>query len=169
MASLQKELYYPIKSMYHQISTISPDEYPEVMQVWEASVRATHHFLKEEDIILFRRLIPEQYLDAVRLFAARDAADRILGFLGVSDDNIEMLFIHPDARGKGIGSTLLHHAVDVLHLSQVDVNEQNEQAVGFYQRMGFVVVGRSERDGTGKPYPLLHLKKIDNPLVELTT
>ncbi len=146
--------------MYSQLSPITPSEYPEVMRVWEASVLATHHFLREEDILLFRRLIPEQYLDAVRLFAARDAAGTILGFLGVSDENIEMLFIHPDVRGKGIGASLLNYAVDELHLSKVDVNEQNEQAVGFYRRMGFTVVGRSERDGTGKPYPLLHLEKL---------
>ncbi len=145
--------------MHNEISTIAPSEYPEVMRVWEASVRATHHFLKEEDILLFRRLIPEQYLDAVRLFAVRDTSATILGFLGVSDDNIEMLFIHPDVRGKGIGSTLLHYAIKELHLSKVDVNEQNEQAVGFYRRMGFTIAGRSERDGTGKPYPLLHLEK----------
>ncbi len=127
------------------------------MQVWEASVRATHHFLKEEDILFFRKVIPKQYLDAVRLYAVRDAGNSILGFLGVSDDTIEMLFIHPDTRGKGLGSELLEYAVNELHLSKVDVNEQNEQAVGFYLYKGFSVVGRSELDGTGKPYPLLHL------------
>ncbi|TMD66902.1 MAG: GNAT family N-acetyltransferase [Chloroflexi bacterium] len=40
----------------------------------------------------------------------------------------------------------------------VDVNEQNDQALGFYLRMGFVVVGRSELDSNGKPYPLLHMR-----------
>lgn len=150
--------------MKYLISTISPAEYPEVVRVWEASVRATHYFLKEEDIVLFRRLIPEQYLDAVRLYAVRDASSAILGFLGASGDNIEMLFIHPDARGKGIGSALLRYAADELHLSRVDVNEQNEQAVGFYRRMGFSVVSRSERDGMGKPYPLLHLERNTNNL-----
>ncbi len=142
----------------YTISGISKSEYPEIMQVWEASVRATHHFLKEEDILFFGKLIPEKYLDAVRLYAVRDADNRILGFSGVSDDSIEMLFIRPEARGKGIGAALLNFAVTELHLRKVDVNEQNEQAVGFYSRMGFVVVGRSERDGTGKPYPILHLE-----------
>ena len=39
----------------------------------------------------------------------------------------------------------------------VDVNEQNEQAVGFYLKMGFTVTGRSPLDAQGKPYPLLHM------------
>ncbi len=38
------------------------------------------------------------------------------------------------------------------------MNEQNEQAVGFYLKMGSEVEGRSEHDGFGKPYPLLHLR-----------
>ncbi len=144
--------------MAYLISTIATTEYPEVMQVWEASVRATHHFLKEKDIVLFRELIPS-YFGAVQLFAVRDTGYRILGFLGTSEDTIEMLFIHPDARGKGIGSTLLDYAVNKLHLQKVDVNEQNEQAFGFYTCKGFTVASRSEQDGTGKPYPILHLEK----------
>lgn len=141
----------------YEISTISEKEYPEVIRIWEASVRATHHFLKEEDIVLFRGLITG-YFSVVRLFAVRDTTQRILGFLGVSDDTIDMLFIHPDARGKGIGSVLLDYAVNELHLQKVDVNEQNEQAFGFYRHKGFTIAGRSERDGTGKPYPILHLE-----------
>ncbi len=94
----------------------------------------------------------------VQLYAVRDAENKTLGFLGTSDDAIEMLFIHPDTRGTGIGSALLAYAVNELHLYKVDVNEQNEQAVGFYLHKGFSVVGRSELDGTGKPYPLMHLE-----------
>ena len=140
------------------ISNISKDEYSDVIRVWEASVRATHHFLKEEDILLFKKLIFEKYLDAVRLYAIRDKSDKILGFLGVSDDEIEMLFIHPDNRGKGIGKTFLDYAVNELRLTKVSVNEQNEQALEFYLKYGFKIVNRSELDGTGKPYPILHLK-----------
>ncbi len=150
--------------MNNPIIALSSADYPELMQVWEASVRATHHFLKEEDIQLFKRLIPEQYLDAVRLFGVRDAKGKMQGFLGVSDDNIEMLFIRPDVRGTGVGGALLAYAVQELHLRKVDVNEQNEQAVGFYLHKGFTVVARSERDGTGKPYPLLHLIYMDTSL-----
>ena len=144
----------------NKISPISRSEYPEVMLVWEASVRATHHFLKEEDILLFRKLIPEQYLDNVKLNSIRDLNYKILGFLGTSVDSIEMLFIHPDARGKGFGSALLNYAVNELHLNKVDVNEQNKQAVGFYSHRGFSVISRSELDSSGKPYPILHMEII---------
>jgi putative acetyltransferase len=76
----------------------------------------------------------------------------------VEGDEVGALFIHPDWRGQGIGRHLFTYAVETLGATKVDVNEQNDQAVGFYQRMGFEVVGRSEDDGLGQPFPLLHMR-----------
>jgi putative acetyltransferase len=142
----------------HGVSNIVRNEYNEVMDVWEKSVRATHSFLQEDDISLYKKLIPEKYLDVVRLYAVRDNLNKIIGFMGVSNNHIEMLFIRPEMRGKGVGKTLVNYAINELKLQKVDVNEQNEQAVGFYIRMGFTVKGRSEFDSIGKPYPILHLE-----------
>ena len=126
------------------------------MEVWEASVRATHNFLNEADILIYKGLIPN-YLDSVNLYAKRNKSGNIIGFMGIADGNIEMLFIHPDARGKGIGKEFIEYALTELEANKVDVNEQNEQAVGFYLKMGFKVNSRSETDPQGKPYPILHL------------
>lgn len=144
--------------MTHTIDTVARSEYPEALEVWEASVRATHHFLKEEDILYFKPLILNTYLDSVELRCIRNDQNEIVGFLGVAEQNLEMLFIHPDYRGQRIGRALLDYAIMQLHINKVDVNEQNEQAVGFYQHCGFHIVGRSETDPTGKPYPLLHMQ-----------
>ncbi|MFT3822499.1 MAG: GNAT family N-acetyltransferase [Chitinophagaceae bacterium] len=140
------------------IEIATKQDHPEITEVWELSVRATHHFLTETDIQFFKPLILNEYLDAVRLFCTRDKANRIIGFLGLSDDKIEMLFLHPDARGKGIGKLLLQFATNDQQIHKVDVNEQNEQAVGFYQHMGFRVVHRSPVDGMGKPFPILSME-----------
>ena len=143
--------------MKYTIDQVQKEEYEAVVAVWEASVRATHHFLKEEDILYFKPLILNTYLDAVILRCIRNEQQAIIGFLGVAEKNLEMLFIHPDYRGKKVGKTLLDYAIDQLDVCKVDVNEQNEQAVGFYQHNGFEIISRSELDGTGKPYPLLHM------------
>jgi putative acetyltransferase len=140
------------------ISPAHKHEYPEIVEVWEASVRATHDFLLEEDIQFFKPLILNEYLAAVDLHCAKDATRKIVGFVGVADKKIEMLFLHPDYLGKGIGKLLLNFAVNDLRATKVDVNEQNPQAVGFYQHLGFKVIHRSPVDGLGKPYPILHLK-----------
>lgn len=144
--------------MNYAIDSIRKNEYPAVVELWEASVRATHHFLKEEDILYFKPLILNHYLDAVQLSCIRDNTGVILGFQGVAEENLEMLFIHPDQRGKGIGKALLEHAVKKLGITKVDVNEQNDQALGFYQHYGFEVISRSELDSSGKPYPILHME-----------
>ncbi|MEM8890265.1 MAG: GNAT family N-acetyltransferase [Bacteroidota bacterium] len=144
--------------MKYLIDSLDKSEYPAIVELWEASVRATHHFLKEEDILYFKPLILNHYLDAVELSCIRDNSGVILGFQGVAEENLEMLFIHPDQRGKGIGKALLVHAVQNLGIKKVDVNEQNEQALGFYQHYGFKVISRSELDPSGKPYPILHME-----------
>ena len=39
------------------------------------------------------------------------------------------------------------------------MNEQNPQAVGFYEHMGFAAYKRTDLDKHGNPYPLLYMKR----------
>ena len=135
----------------------SEENYTEIGRVWEASVRATHHFIPEDYLQEIKGLLPVIF-PAVLIYIFQNDQNKIEGFLGVAERKIEMLFIHPDSRGKGIGRLLTEFAIDELKADKVDVNEQNDQAVGFYQRMGFVVEGRTEKDGMGRNYPLLQMK-----------
>ncbi|MDR7121974.1 acetyltransferase [Rheinheimera soli] len=139
------------------IEIVEKADYLKLLEIWEASVRSTHEFLAEDDLQELKPLILQHYFDAVDLRCAKNVHGEIQGFCGVHDGNIEMLFIAPDARGKGIGAMLSAHAIKEQGASKVDVNEQNEQALGFYQHIGFKVIGRSPLDGQGKPYPLLHM------------
>lgn len=140
------------------IHPVLPEDYDELVGVWEASVRATHHFLKEEDLIFYKKAIRAEYLPSgmLQLFCLKNKSGNITGFVGLSEDNIEMLFVSPHNMGQGIGKALLRFAVYDHKKYKVDVNEQNDQAAGFYAHFGFRVVGRSALDGSGKPYPILH-------------
>ena len=113
------------------IDPIKESEYVEVVEIWESSVRATHNFLTEEDIQYFKPLILKEYLKAVELRSARDAEGKILGFLGVADRGLEMLFLDPKWIGKGVGAKLMKYALHHFEVNKVDVNEQNPQAVEF--------------------------------------
>lgn len=129
-----------------------------LLGIWEASVRASHHFLTEEDI---RSLCP-QAEEAVRQIgtlwvAYEDSA--CVGFMGIQARKIEMLFLHPDYFRKGIGRMLVQKAFDEQDVQYVDVNEQNPSAVKFYERMGFRVFRRDSIDDQGNPFPILRMER----------
>jgi putative acetyltransferase len=140
------------------VAAVGPEDYARVVEVWEASVRATHAFVTEEDIAVIRPLVRDGLADVPHLLCVRDRAGQVAGFIGVGGGKVEMLFVDPAWRGQGIGRRLLAYAVTTLGASELDVNEQNPRALGFYLRMGFEVVGRSPVDSIGKPYPLLHMR-----------
>lgn len=140
-----------------QIRKAETDDYPEIMKVWESSVKATHHFLKPEDFAYYKKMAPTKYLPAVDLYILR-IESAIIGFIGVSGNHLEMLFIDAGSRGKGYGKILLNYAIRNLGITTLDVNEQNTQALGFYEKAGFGIAGRSEKDAEGKDYPILHMK-----------
>lgn len=143
------------------VFAVHPADFARVIEVWEASVRATHDFVAPADIDIFRPLV-RQVLPHLTLACVRDEAQIVGGFIAVGGHKVEMLFIHPDYRGQGAGRRLMTHAIEELGATEVDVNEQNPQAVGFYLHLGFEVFARSDRDGLGKPYPILHLRRRDS-------
>lgn len=79
--------------------------------------------------------------------------------MGINDHFLEMLFISAGYRGKGIGKQLLEYGITNYAVNKLDVNEQNPLAKGFYEHMGFTVYQRSELDGQGNHYPILHMQK----------
>ncbi|AZB26437.1 GNAT family N-acetyltransferase [Chryseobacterium bernardetii] len=137
------------------IREITEKDYPQLMSIWESAVLNTHDFLKKEDFNYYKEQI-SGYFEHVTLVGFEEA-NVLAGFMGVAEGNLEMLFIHNDYRGKGIGKKLIRYGTDRLEITKVDVNEQNIQAVGFYKHIGFHVLGRSESDGQGKEYPILHM------------
>lgn len=128
--------------------------------LWERSVRATHDFLHEEDILRIRPQVAEALRSVTDLRIVRDAQGVPAAFMGTEERRLEMLFVDPACRGAGIGAALVRNAF-ARGVTEVAVNEQNPAARGFYERMGFVMCGRSERDGQGDPFPILYMKLDD--------
>ncbi|MBN8845998.1 MAG: acetyltransferase [Sphingomonadales bacterium] len=126
------------------------------VEIWRAAVDATHDFLTPGDRIAIEEQV-RSFLPQVSLWLAVDADDRPVAFMLLNGSSMEALFIDPAYRGQGIGKALVEHAVRLHGTITTDVNEQNGQAVGFYERMGFTATGRSERDAQGRAYPLVHL------------
>jgi len=140
------------------LNIINNKDMEEILDTWESSVRATHNFLSEDDIISIKPQVVEGVKYVSKLLCVRDEKDVIQAFMGIHDFKIEMLFVSSESRGNGIGKKLVEYAIEVLNANYVDVNEQNPQALGFYEHMGFKVFKKSALDEQGNPFPILHMK-----------
>lgn len=130
----------------------------ELVAIWEKSVKATHLFLTDEDIKSIR---PEVItgLNAIPVLCISSYQDKVIGFAGIAENKLEMLFISPAYLGRGFGYELLTYAQKNFALTYVDVNEQNPKALAFYERQGFSIYKRSPKDDAGRDFPILHLIK----------
>jgi putative acetyltransferase len=137
-----------------------PADLEALVGIWRRAVDATHDFLTPEAVDGFEaRVRGELPRAAVRVAVGPD--DGPLGFLAARGGEIDMLFVDPADHGRGVGTALLDDVrAPILTL---DVNEQNEAGRAWYERRGFVATGRSETDGDGLPYPLIHLRRVTPP------
>lgn len=133
-------------------STVDDD----LVSIWRSSVADTHSFVSRADLAAID-LEVRRFLPGSSVWLALDESDAPIGFMGLTDDRIESLFIAGEQQGRGAGRALVELAMQKSSTLTTVVNEQNEAAVGFYRHLGFVVVGRSPDDEEGRPYPILHL------------
>lgn len=144
--------------MASPVTLADDNDQPRLFEVWESSVRATHHFLSEDDMQFLIPRVKTALAAYTPIHCLRDADGRVFAFMGVAGRNIDLLFVHADHRGAGAGRTLVEYAIRELGADSLDVNEQNPLAIGFYEHLGFKTVGRSPLDGQGRPFPILHMR-----------
>ncbi|WP_300711728.1 GNAT family N-acetyltransferase [uncultured Brachyspira sp.] len=133
----------------------------ELYILWEKSVRATHLFLKEDDIINISKYVKKYLIDIKHLIIA-EIENNIIGFIGTENKKLEMLFLSPEIIGKSIGRKLIEYAVKNYDIKEVSVNEQNINAYNFYKYMGFEAYKRDEYDSLGNNFPIIHMKLNKN-------
>lgn len=139
---------------------------PDVLsEIWEQSVRATHLLFSGAEVNAIRAYVPQALKSVVHLIAAE--TEKPIAFMGVQNGRLEMLFITPEERGKGMGKQLLQYGIETYGIVELTVNEQNPQAVGFYAHMGFEMYKRTELDEEGHPYPLLYMNLVREILAQL--
>lgn len=125
--------------------------------LWRQSVTQTHTFLTGNDIAEIEDYVPQALKGVEHLAVAQNNGD-YLGFMGVAQHRLEMLFLDPQYIGQGIGRKLVEYGAEKYQISEVTVNEQNPQAVGFYEHLGFKTYKRTATDEQGKPFSLLYMR-----------
>ena len=129
-----------------------------LLDIWERSVRAAHLFLSDAEVKSIRAYVPQALKSVEHLIVTE--TEQPIAFMGVQNGHLEMLFLAPEERGKGIGKRLLQYGIENYGIIELTVNEQNPQAVGLYEHMGFETYKRTALDEEGDPYPLLYMKRV---------
>lgn len=142
-----------------EVKERTPDLIKGLLEVWENSVRATHLLLSDSEIQSIKKYVPQALNEVLHLLIAEDESGRAVAFMGVEAGSLEMLFIAPEERGKGLGKRLIQYGIKNYSVEKLTVNEQNPQAKGFYEHMGFQVYKRTDLDEQGNPYPLLYMRR----------
>jgi putative acetyltransferase len=141
------------------IRAVRPEDRAGLPAIWLRSVRATHTFLREAEIQLLMPFVVDELTTEsdLELWILADRGDRPVGFMGLIGPSLEALFLDPSARRRGDGRRLVEHAMALKGPLSVEVNEENSDAVRFYETMGFETFERSPDDGAGRPYPILRM------------
>ena len=130
----------------------------QLLKIWESSVRETHLFLSDNEIKRIADYVPLALNNINHLVIVEDDNYQPAAFMGVEKERLEMLFVAPHEMKKGLGKSLIQFGIKNYQLKELTVNEQNPQAKGFYEHLGFHVYKRTETDEQGNPYPLLYMK-----------
>lgn len=141
-----------------EVENKSPILINKLLEIWEDSVRASHLFLSNEEIKNIKKYVPQALKEVPHLVIIKNGTNTPIAFMGINDTKLEMLFIKNSERRKGLGKKLLKYGIENYNINKLVVNEQNPNAKGFYEHLGFKVYGRSETDEQGNSYPILYMK-----------
>lgn len=136
----------------------------ELVSLWYRSVKCSHTFLNEDEINSIKQYVPTAIRLVPNLIVCY-VKDIPVGFIGINNNKIEMLFVDDKLRGKGIGTKLLNYAFDNYNIDEVVVNEENNKAHNFYLKHGFYDYKKEELDEQGNPYPIIIMKRNNISLI----
>ena len=88
----------------------------ELLNVWENSVRATHKFLSNEEILEIKKYVPQALSGVSYLIIETDENENPIAFMGIEENKLEMLFVKNSERGKGLGKQLLNYGIKNIML-----------------------------------------------------
>ena len=141
-----------------EVKVRTPTLIKQLIEVWQNSVKATHLFLSNEEINNIKEYVLQALKGVSHLVIVENKNNEPVAFMGIEDTKLEMLFIRNNEREKGLGKKLLNYGIENYNINELVVNEQNPNAKGFYEHMGFKVYKRSEFDEQGNSYPILYMR-----------
>ena len=110
-----------------------------VMQIWLQANLDAHAFIPASFWTGHFEIVRNMLLQAELYVHENEAPRQIDGFIGLTENHIEGIFVAKSARSKGIGRALLGYAKSRKPRLTLSVYQKNERALAFYRREKFVV------------------------------
>lgn len=131
------------------IRKFQPSDTEALVAIWQSASSLAHPFLDEAFVAQEAVNLRTLHLPNAETWVLVEE-DQPIGFVALVGDEIGGLFLEPSHHGKGLGRALVDHVVAIRNGLFVEVFEQNKIGRRFYDRYGFVEVGRYLHDASGE-------------------
>ena len=108
-----------------------------VAEIWLDTNIKTHYFISAQYWKSNFELVKELLLQAT-VYVYEDKQE-IQGFIGLSNEYIEGIFVSAEMQSQGIGKILLNYVKGKRNKLILNVYQKNTRAISFYQREGFEI------------------------------
>ena len=129
-----------------------------VADIWLKTNLKAHYFISNQYWKSNYELVKEMMSQAeVYVY---ESAGKMQGFVGLSGEYIEGIFVSDEVQSQGIGKRLLDHMKAIKDTLRLSVYQKNTRTIHFYQREGFVIQHEGLDESTGeKEYAMLWQRK----------
>ena len=132
------------------IRTFSENDLFSVMQIWLDTNIKAHSFIPQnywtDNYAMVKDILPQAEIYVYE----DDDTNQIDGFIGLTDNYIEGIFVRESIQSRGIGKQLLNYAKQIKSFMRLSVYQKNTRAITFYQREQFVICSENIDDSTNE-------------------
>lgn len=134
----------------------------EVMEIWKEATIDAHNFIPKEYWLKSYNVVKEVYIPMAKTSVYIEE-NKIIGFISIIDDEfIGALFIDVNSQDKGVGTKLIDYVKKRYNKLSLAVYVENNRAVEFYKRCGFVVEGKGANEDSGHEEFIMKWEKLTN-------
>ena len=130
------------------IRKLQKEDINDIADIWLDTNLKAHYFIPAQywktNFELVKEMLPQAEVYVY------ESNKKIQGFIGLSDEYIEGIFITDKMQSHGIGKLLLDYVKNRKNKLLLNVYQRNTRAVQFYQREGFEIQREGLDEDTGE-------------------
>lgn len=110
----------------------------EILRVYEKSIEHLNGVMPKESMEEIKNNTEKMIKNIENLIIVKNDEENIIGFMGCENENLEMLYLHPDYKKQGIGKELINIAINNHNVNKAHIVKINTDGIDFCRHMGFI-------------------------------